>query len=244
VRRYSGRDGTVARCRLMSAPRRRVGPNARVWFHERGPVAGSDQTEVKRVELAEARAGVVLRTGHRVVLVVNGAKGSSSGGFTIEIALQAAGGTPMAHERIRIVDPDSGKAIGELAVTDEEGVLRAKVPAEKEYHLIVENDAAEQDDLPSLGDDLGGHERSPSEHSVLSVELLDGDRAPLKGEKVQVKGEHGEDFEVVTDEEGCFHQLTEPGVYELTVRGKPLKAHTIFHDDREGTEVPYRLVVR
>jgi hypothetical protein len=212
-------------------------------------VADSDNTEVKSVELSELRAGVTLRTGRRMVLVVNGAKGSSryrpkagEDGFTIEVTLHAAGGTPMAHERIRIVDPDTGNPVGEPVLTDEEGVLRAKVPEEKEYHLVVENEEAAQDELPSL--ELGGHEPGSSEHSMLSVELLDGDRQPLKNEKVQVKGEHGEDFEAVTDDEGCIHELAGPGVYELSVRGSTFKAHTIFQDDRQGFEVPYRFVVR
>ncbi|MGZ6124246.1 MAG: hypothetical protein ACXWLR_04755 [Myxococcales bacterium] len=215
-------------------------------------MAESDKVEVKSVELAEAKAGVMLRTGHRVVLVVNGTKGSrryrrsgeEDAGFQIEITLHAKGGTPMAHERIRIVDPDTDEPVGEAVVTDEEGVLRATVPEEKEYHLVVEDEPAETDELPPLADDPGGHEPSTSEHSMLSVELLDAERAPLKGERVQVKGEHGADFEVVTDDEGCFHELAENGVYELTVRGQSFKAHTIFHDDREGSEVPYRFVLR
>jgi hypothetical protein len=212
-------------------------------------VANSDNTEVRSVSLDEVKAGVTLRTGRRVVLVVNGAKGSSryrakagEDGFTIEVTLHAAGGTPMAHERIRIVDPDTGNPVGEPVLTDEEGVLRAKVPEEKEYHLVVVNEAAKEDELPEL--ELGGHERDSSEHSVLSVELLDGDRQPLKGEKVQVKGTQGDGFEVVTDDDGCFHQLAEAGVYELTVRGNSFKAHTIFHDDRGDSAAPYRFVVR
>jgi hypothetical protein len=212
-------------------------------------VGDSDNTEVRSVELSELKAGVTLRTGRRVVLVVNGAKGSSryrpkagEDGFTIEVTLHAAGGTPMAHERIRIVDPDTGNPVGEPVLTDEEGVLRAKVPEEKEYHLVVENEEAGQDELPDL--DLGGHAKGADEHSVLSVELLDGDRQPLKGEKVQVKGEHGEGFEVTTGDDGCFHELAESGVYELTVRGNSFKAHTIFHDDRGDSAAPYRFVVR
>jgi len=212
-------------------------------------VADSGNTETKSVALAEVKAGVVLRTGHRVVLVVSDAKGSSryrgkpaEGGFTLEVTLHAAGGTPMAHERIRIVDPDSGQPVGEPVVTDEEGVLRAKVPEEKEYHLVVESEEAEQDELPAL--DLGGHERGSDEHSVLSVELLDAEGKPLQGEKVQVKGEQGAGFEVVTGDDGCFHELAEPGVYQLTVRGKSFKAHTIFHDDRGDSAAPYRFVVR
>jgi len=231
-----------------------------------------DNIETKSVELAELKSGVSLRAGHPVVLVVNGATGSKrfrragtkaaagaggnspelkpgapggvkEGKFHIEIALRAAGGTPLAHERVRIHDPDTGQPVGEPAVTDEKGVLRANVPEEKDYQVVVENDAPEDHHLPALGDHLGGHEPSSTQHSMLSVELLDAARAPVKGEKVHVKGEQGE-FDAVTDDEGCIHELAEPGAYTLTVKGKSVTAHTIFQEDRQGSEVPYRFVLR
>jgi hypothetical protein len=211
--------------------------------------------EERAVELTEVKSGLTFQAGHRVRIVVNGARdakelppgtpgGVEDGAFVIELQLHAAGGTPLAHERVRIHDPDTGQPVGAPGVTDEEGVVRAKVPAEKHYHLMLENDAREEHELPELGDAVGGHERSPDEHAVLSVNLLDAARAPLKAEKVHVKGEQGAEFDVVTDDDGCFHELAEPGVYDLTARGKSFKTHTIFHDDREGTEVPYRFIVR
>ncbi|SRR6266849_3205050 len=225
-----------------------------------------DNVETKAVELAELKSGISLRAGHPVVLVVNGATGwkrfrraaaagntpelkpgtpggVQDGKFHIEIALQAAGGTPLAHERVRIHDPDTGQPVGGPAVTDENGVLRANVPEEKDYEVVVENDAPEDHELPSLGDHLGGDEPSSTEHSILSVELLDAGRAPIKGEKVHVKGEQGE-FDAVTDDEGCIHELAEPGAYTLTVKGKSVTAHTIFQEDRQGSDVPYRFVLR
>jgi hypothetical protein len=229
----------------------------------------ADDVEEKAVELSEVKAGLTLKAGHRVRLVVNGAHGSrrkngsngdgspdakdlppgtpggiADGAFVIELQLHAAGGTPLAHERIRIHDPDTGEPVGAPGVTNEKGVLRARVPAEKHYHLMVVNDAGEEHELPERGDALGGHERSPDEHAVLSVKLLDAARAPLKAEKVHVKGDQGAEFDVVTDDDGCFHELAEPGVYDLAVRGSSFKAHTVFHGDREGTAVPYQFIVR
>jgi len=223
----------------------------------------SAEVETRPVELADAKAGVSLDAGHRVVLVVNGATGSKryraqaapaalepgapggvkDGKFQIEITLKALGGTPLAHERVRIHDPETGQPVGEAALTDENGVLRALVPEEKDYDVVVENDPAEDHQLPSLGDHLGGDEPSSTQHSILSVELLDARGAPLKGEAVHVQGDGGE-FDAVTDDEGYLHELAEPGVYTLTVQGKSLTAHTVFQEDRQGNEAAYRLVVR
>jgi hypothetical protein len=219
--------------------------------------------ETRPVELADAKAGVSLDAGHRVVLVVNGATGSKryraqavpavlepgapggvkDGKFQIEITLKAVGGTPLAHERVRIHDPDTGEPVGEAALTDENGVLRARVPEEKDYDVVVEADPAEQHELPPLGEHLGAHEPSAARHSMLSVELLDAAGAPLKGEAVHVEGDGG-GFDAITDDEGCLHELAEPGVYTLTVRGTSLSAHTVFQEDRQGNDVPYRFVVR
>ncbi len=247
--------------------------DGRLWS-ARGWGRMAEEIEQKAVELAEAKAGVSLRAGHPVVLVINGLKGnpqfrkaasrraegsaSDAGGdgqesdapdgtknaFAIEVQLTAAGGTPMANERVRLYDPDTGQPVGEPVVTDEKGVLRAKVSAEKDYHVVVENDLPEEHELPSLDVDQGAHEPSSSEHWMLSVELLDAAQAPIKGEKVHVKGEHGAEFDAVTDDEGCFHELAELGVYNLTVRGKSFAAHTILHEDRQGTEIGYRFTVR
>ncbi len=179
----------------------------------------------------------------------NGAKPGSPGGtedgeFEIALTLVAAGGTPMAHEKVRVVDPATNKTVGAVGVTDADGVYRARVPAEKEYHLVLASEAPGEEDPSPLGDPLGGHERVEEEHSTLSVELLDAGGAPLKGEKVQVKPGQGDAFEAVSDDDGCIHRLAEPGTYQLTVRGKTFKAHTIFHSDREGTDIPYRIVVK
>jgi len=163
--------------------------------------------------------------------------------FTIEAKLMAAGGTSMAKERVRIVDPASGEAVGDPALTNEDGVLRAEVPDEKEYDIVVDDESPEEDELPSLAEHLGGAETGSDEHWILLVELLDADRAPLKAEKVHAKSEKGAEFDFVTDGEGCIHELADAGLYELTVRGKSFKAHAICHEDREGGDAGYRFVV-
>src|SRR5438067_9517411 len=54
--------------------------------------------------------------------------GDPEGKFEIEVTLTAAGGTPLAGEKVAIVDPVSEEQIGSPGVTDEKGLLKARVP--------------------------------------------------------------------------------------------------------------------
>jgi hypothetical protein len=251
----------------------------------------SGDIEEKAVELSEIKAGLKLKAGHRVHLIVNGVHGSrpygraagwdedgsndaagrvpgaaggdeegsngapglapgtpggmEDGAFVIELQLHAAGGTPLAHERVRIHDPDTGEQIGSPGVTDENGVLRARVPAEKEYHLHLDTDAPGED--PDMFGDhehpLAGHLPHPDEHAVLHVAFFDSKGAPLKGEAVQVKDEHGQPQELKTDENGTLDLVVDPGLFTLETRGASFVAHSVFSGDLVGDGAPYRFVV-
>ncbi|HYV67849.1 MAG TPA: hypothetical protein VE964_16535, partial [Myxococcales bacterium] len=78
----------------------------------------SGEIQRKSVDLAQLRAGVQLRTGQRYLLVVKNVKGRNGAGdgFVLEVQLHAAGGTPLANERVRIHDPDTGEPVGAAAV--------------------------------------------------------------------------------------------------------------------------------
>src|SRR5260221_8163058 len=156
--------------------------------------------ETRAVGLAELKRGVKLNAGHCVRLVVGDATGTrkrgtldvwsehgvqeippgsaggmSGGAFVIELQLHAAGGTPLPHERVRVVDPDTGHPVGEPAVTDENGIVRARVTEEKEYELhIVESGDGEEH--PDAFDDhahpLPAQLPHPAQHPVLHVQFL------------------------------------------------------------------------
>jgi hypothetical protein len=159
--------------------------------------------------------------------------------------LHAAGGTPLVAERVRIHDPDTGKPVGDDGVTDEEGVLRARVPEEKEYEIHVVDVGGEEH--PDAFDDhahpLPAHLPHPDEHPVLHVVFLDAAGAPLKGEAVKVKDEHGKAQEVKTDEGGVIDLVVEAGPFMLELRSKSFQAHTVFSGDLVEEGAPYKFVV-
>jgi len=232
----------------------------------------STEVETKSVELTEIEAGVHLHAGHPVVLVVNGLKGrkrylkdaegenaaagdralepgtpggTKDGAFAIELQLHAAGGTPLAHERVRIHDPDTGQQVGEPAVTDENGVLKARVPADKEYEIHLDADASEEhpDAFGEQDHPLAAQLPHPDEHAVLHVAFLDAKDQPLKGEPVKVKDEHGQSQEVKTDERGQFELVVDHGPFTLEARGASFLAHSVLSGDLGEQGAPYRFVV-
>lgn len=159
--------------------------------------------------------------------------GLANAPFEIHATLQAVGGTPMAAERFRVYDPDSGEPLGEAGRSDDNGVIRAGVPAQKEYQIVIENDPSEEEELPSLADGLDVNGPMRDLHPVLSVQLLDLAGRPIAGEKVHAEGPEGALLEQVTDDDGAFHALTVEGTFQLTIRGKRFAAHTVLLDERD-----------
>ena len=101
----------------------------------------SGSSETRQVTLAQLQSGVQLRVGQKSVLVV-------SAPFAIEVQLTAAGGAPLAGERVRIIDPDTNEQVGKPVMTDKHGVLRARVPEQKEYHFLPMPDEPKEDPIP------------------------------------------------------------------------------------------------
>jgi len=187
------------------------------------------------VTSAQLKAGVQLRVGQKTTLVLRAP-------YAIEVQLTAPGGTPLAAERVRIVDPDTNEQVGQPVRTDEQGVLRARVPEQKEYHFFPVPDEPVED--PDPWSVRGPAATAGQEHGLLFVALTDESGQPLKDEKLEVKDESGSAQEVVTDEEGQIRLTTDPGVYELRVSGKTFLAHTVFASDILGDDPPpYRFTL-
>ena len=228
--------------------------------------------EEKSVQFSELKAGLQLRAGHSVLIIVGDGKGNpryrklaqhwdedGSGGdaepsdppgtqggvpdgkFEIHMQLHAASGAPLAHERVRICDPDTGEQVGKAAVTDDDGVLKARVPDEKDY--LIHIDAKEADDHPDAFGDMthpvAAHLPDPDSHGLLHVAFVDGSGAPLKGETVKVEGGH----ELVTDDGGSIQMHVEHGVITVEIRGVSFTAHSVMTGDLEGDDAPYRFMV-
>jgi hypothetical protein len=162
--------------------------------------------------------------------------------FHIEVQLHAAGGTPLACEKVRIVDPDNNEPVN-IGETDDKGVLRAKVPAKKDYHIFV-HDQDVGDTSENAFDGVVDDPPHGDQHPVLSVAVSDASGKPLKGEKVQIKGEDGSSQELTTDDDGYLHVPVEHGVYTLLARGKEMLAHSVFTDDKRAEGAAYLFQIR
>lgn len=162
--------------------------------------------------------------------------------FHIEVQLHAKGGTPLACEKVRVIDPDSKEAVN-VGETDDKGVLRAKVPARKDYHVFVHGEDV-GDTSENAFEGVTNQPAHGDRHPVLSVAVHDGSGQPLKAEKVQIKGPDGAVQELSTDDDGHLHLPVEHGLYTLQARGKQMVAHTVFTDDKRAEGAAYRFQLR
>lgn len=209
--------------------------------------AMSKEVETRSVALAEAKAGLEFRAGHPVVIVVSGVRGSrrtwagrhdraapgdgaaksaddSEAGAPEEfkhllaLKLVAIGGTPLARERVQVIDPDTGKAVGKPVETNEAGVLRAKVPEKKKYQVqILEDPPLEDQETPRAM-------LTPDRPMHIDALFLDARGAPLADQPVAVTS-GGEQTDGRTDAEGWFHLAAAEGLTLLELRGQNFYAH-------------------
>lgn len=164
--------------------------------------------------------------------------------YAIEIQLTAAGGTPLAAERVRVVDPDSKEDVGQPGVSDEQGVFRAGVPDEKEYLLFaVVNGIDKEMDAWSSEGSAPGQPTPGDEHPMLIVLVVDAQGNPLIDEAVQVKAESGEAWSLKTDSRGRVTLECEAGLFTVTARGTDLLAHSVFNGDLHDETAPCKLEV-
>ena len=166
------------------------------------------------------------------------------GPYEIHAQLHAAGGTPMANERLRVQDPDTQEVIGTVTA-NKQGVVRARVPEEKTYHFFVADGGGEEVEANPFEDlDVQPPDRiEDADHAFLMVLFVDAKGAPLKGEKVQVQGPSGGSLEETTDDTGHLNLGADHGVFKLEVRGNSFVAHSLFPDEIEGETAPYRFEV-
>jgi hypothetical protein len=258
-----------------------------------------DNIEQRSASLDEIKAGLKLRAGHRVVIVVSGVKGDkryAAGGWdedsdeadesegtagasavtargadgesapgandsaagagtkggaqsgaegqgaapspadfkhVLALTLVAIGGTPLANERVQVIDPDSGETVGDPIETNAQGEMRAMVPEKKEYHVQVLDDAPPADTetpRPMVSPDLPMH---------IDALFLDSKGAPVANEQVAVTT-GGAKTEGTTDAEGWFHLATDSGLSVLEVRGQKFRTHAAASGIANGG---YRFVI-
>jgi hypothetical protein len=158
----------------------------------------SSDTEEKSVDLAEIKAGVTLKAGHLVVLVVAGLQGTK----------------PRVLAAAQEEEEETGKAAaaGEKAAAEGEPGAAAGAPSGEESAQAAAEEAAAAAADPT---------KAPPEEGKghLSVRLLDASGSvPLKGRKVSIALAGGSKVDVTTDARG---HIARPNVeiqdYELTL---------------------------
>jgi hypothetical protein len=131
---------------------------------------------------------------------------------------------------VRVVDPDSGAVLSGTLTTDDEGVLRARVPEEKTYRIEVLDEEAQGSAAPLAPAD---------DAAVLVCEFIDAEGQPLANEAVEART--GEDhLQLTTDEEGRIRISAHLAAYDLEIRGHKFQAHALPAADKDN---PYRFVV-
>jgi hypothetical protein len=159
-----------------------------------------------------------LTAGDNITLVV---KPRVVDRFVVSLQLKAPGGCPLAFEKVVVVHSKTKQAVGDPVTTDGEGNVAVEVPMDAKYDVKILEDEAEH------------HEVSPDDHDTtahLHCQFFDGNEQPLVGETVKIS--RGSTlFEVVTGDQGDIDVPTEPGDYNLEVRGQKFKAHTLYVND-------------
>jgi hypothetical protein len=159
-----------------------------------------------------------LKAGDNITLVV---KQRLVDRFVVSLELKAPGGNPLAFEKVVVVHRKTKRPVGDPVTTDGDGKVSVEVPKDAKYDVKIVEDEAEHHEVSSDDHDTTAH---------LHCQFFDANEQPLVGETVKISGK-GTSFEVVTGEQGEIDVPTEPGDYNLEVKGEKFKAHTLYVKD-------------
>ncbi len=143
--------------------------------------------------------------------------------------MNAIGDTPLAGEQVVLIDPDTKKPVTGPVAADDEGKINVRVPENKKYDVKIVSDAA-----PPPAADVEPPPRQQDVASHLYCRFFDEQRKPLAKEKLKITGDGGRAFDLVTDEDGCIASLMLPGTYEIEIKKKKYKAHTLLVSELKG----------
>jgi len=148
--------------------------------------------------------------------------------YAIAAHVHLLGDDPAVNHAVRILDPDTGAVVVDSLTTDDEGVLRAEVPENKEYRIeLVELDHEESDVPAATVDDDGAH-------AYLRCRFVDGAGNPVANTEVDARfGEDGEEMPFVTDADGMIEGVAHLGVYELKIDDQTFHAHSVPSEDAD-----------
>jgi hypothetical protein len=153
--------------------------------------------------------------------------------FILSAELQSPGGEPIAHEKVTVVDPDTGEAVTDAVKTDADGRIAVAVPEDKKYHIKIHDEGTPVERKQPADKDI---------ENILCAQFFDPDHRPLAGEKVKVRGPSGPSDQV-TGDDGSLHLPASPGEYELVVRGQTFLAYTLLVPETDYGGKQYQFVV-
>ena len=156
--------------------------------------------------------------------------------YWIAVEVKLIGDTPAVHHEVRILDPDSGEPIGDPVMTDDQGVLRAEVPENKEYKLEL------VDREPTLFDSMDFALHPEDRGAVLRCQFVHASGEPLVEAEIHAKFEETEDV-YTTDEDGRIEGTAQLGLYELTYGDQTFHAHSLPTEHAGRDEAVYHFVV-
>lgn len=170
-------------------------------------------------------------TGKRHVFRVRAAEA-----YWLAAQVKLIGDDPAVNHAVRIVDPDTGKVVLDDLTTDDQGVVRAEVPENKEYHIeLVEPDTPME--FPDADYGMG------DSHAFLRCRFVDEAGNPIANQQVEAKfGD--DDIPFVTDADGQIEAVAHLGAYELVIGDQTFYAHSVPAEDADRDEAVHVFVVR
>lgn len=151
----------------------------------------------------------------------------------IAVELKGLGDTPLPNHKARILDPDTGEPVTDWLESDDEGILRARVPDDRTWRIEILDDAI---------DDAAVHLHQDEAQAVLLCQFIDATEAPIADEPVEVSvGE--EKLALRTDASGKVEAHVQLAACELKIREHTFTAHAIPAADRETESALHLFVV-
>lgn len=155
--------------------------------------------------------------------------------YFISAAVKLIGDVPAVNHEVRLIDPDTGEAVGDILETDDEGVLRAEVPENKAYHIEL------VDSEPEL-ESASPEQFVDDEHAVLRCQFVHASGEPLTEAEIHAKlGET--EMVLTTDEDGRIETPAHLGDYELSYGEQVFHAHSLPSSELDHEYAVYHFVV-
>jgi len=156
--------------------------------------------------------------------------------------VKGIGDVPLANQKVQVVDPDSQEPVGDPVVADEKGKIVVLVPENKAFDLHIVDDDPGIDHPPHLDPNI---KDGQDDRAFMFLQVVNPDGSPVAGEKLSLKSADGKTtHDDTTNDKGTIEVEVPPGVYEVSVKGKTLKASTLYFSDfaEEGGK-PYSIIV-